>query len=105
MSSVDFILNIVGLLLWFNWRGARFDPLNRSTPATLTGTLRRAEPLRFKLWFFPLILIALLALRALFYHQLGPEVKWTPALDLGAISLSFRSDLQNVMFLYSALSF
>ena len=105
MSSVDFILNIVGLLLWFNWRGARFDPINRTTPATLTGTLRRAEPRRFKLWLLPLALIVLLAIRALFYCQLGPAVAWTPALDLGAISLSFRSDRQNLMFLFSALSF
>ena len=86
MSSVDFILNIVGLLLWFNWRGARFDPFNRGMPATLTGTLRRAEPLRFKQWFLPIILIALLAIRALFYAQLGPAVAWTPALDLGAVA-------------------
>jgi len=105
MSSVDFILNIVGLLLWFNWRGARFDPFNRGMPATLTGTLRRAEPLRFKQWFLPIILIALLAIRALFYAQLGPAVAWTPALDLGAVSLSFRSDRQNLMFLFSGLGF
>ena len=42
MGIVDFILNLVALLLWFNWRTARFDPLAGSTPATLAGTLRRA---------------------------------------------------------------
>lgn len=105
MSLIDFILNLAGLMLWFNWRGARFDPLTRSKPATLTGTLRRAEPLRFGRWLLPAALLALLFVRALFYRQLGPAVGWTAGLDLGAVSLFFRSDKLDLMVLFSVLSF
>lgn len=105
MSLIDFILNVAGLLLWFNWRGARFDPLTRSRPATLTGTLRRAEPLRFGRWLLPGVLLVLLFVRAVFYRQLGPAVKWTPNLDLGVVSLAFRNDRFWLMEIYSVLSF
>ena len=44
MGTVDFILNLAGLLLWLNWRSNRFDPLVRRSPATLMGTLRPAAP-------------------------------------------------------------
>ncbi len=44
MGLIDFILNLAGLLLWLNWRAAKADPLGKSKPATLIGTLRRAEP-------------------------------------------------------------
>ena len=47
MGIIDFILNLAGLLLWLNWRALRFDPLGKRTPATLIGTLRRAEPRAF----------------------------------------------------------
>ncbi len=46
MALIDFILNLAGLLLWLNWRSVRLDPLGKRTPATLIGTLRRAEPQR-----------------------------------------------------------
>ena len=105
MSLIDFILNLAGLLLWFNWRGARFDPLARSKPATLTGTLRRAEPLRFQRWLLPAALLILIFARGLFYWHLGPAVNWTAGLDLGAVSLFFRSDKLDLMLLFSALSF
>ena len=39
MGLIDFILNLAGVLLWLGWRSIRFDPLGRSTPATLVGTL------------------------------------------------------------------
>ena len=55
MGLLDFILNLVGLLLWFNWRAARFDPLSKFTPATLAGTLRRAEKTSFRRWHLPLV--------------------------------------------------
>ena len=64
MNWVDFILNIAGLLLWLNWRAGKGDPLGKRTPATLVGTLRRAEPLRMQWWHLPLVLGAFLFLRA-----------------------------------------
>ena len=65
MGLIDFILNLAGMLLWLNWRSIRFDPLARTTPATLAGTLRRAEPPRMKRWHFLAALAALLLLRGL----------------------------------------
>ena len=43
MTLIDFILNLAALLLWFNWRAARIDPLATATPSTLAGTLRRSH--------------------------------------------------------------
>jgi len=105
MGLIDFILNLAGLLLWLNWRTSGFDPLARATPATLAGTLRRAGGRKLKRWHFPLLLAGLILLRALFYWQIGSAVSWTASLDLGVISLSFRSDLFGLMLAFSILSF
>jgi len=105
VSLIDFILNLAGLLLWLNWRSFGADPLSKTTPATLAGTLRRAEPQRLKGWHLLAGLTALLLLRALLYWQIGPAVNWTPNLRLVAIAISFRSDFLDRMLLYSGLSF
>ena len=105
MSLIDFILNLAGLLLWLNWRALPLDPLAKAMPATLVGTLRRAEPTRVKRWHFLAALGSLLVLRASFYRLIGPTVDWTGTLNLFATRLAFRSDSFNLMLLYSALSF
>ncbi|MCU0783166.1 MAG: hypothetical protein MUF81_03790 [Verrucomicrobia bacterium] len=105
MSLIDFILNLAGLLLWLNWRALPFDPLTKTTPATLVGTLRRAEPMRMKRWHFLAALGALILIRALFYCQLGPALNWTAGLNLIATKLPFQSDFFGRMLLYSGLSF
>jgi hypothetical protein len=105
MSLIDFILNLVALFLWLSWRSFGADPLIHSTPATLAGTLRRAEPRRLKGWHFLAGLVALLVLRAWLYWQIGPSVNWTPKIRLVAIALSFRSDFLDRMLLFSGLSF
>jgi uncharacterized protein YggT (Ycf19 family) len=107
MALIDLLLNIAGLLLWLNWRSTRFDPLVQSPPATTTlvGLLKRAEPRRFKGWHFPATLACLLFLRALLYWQIGAAVEWTPNLQLGGISVPFRSDFAGRMILFSFLSF
>ena len=105
MSLIDFILNLAGLLLWFNWRAARLDPLARPTPATLVGTLRRAETTRLLRGLSLAALFGLVCGRAFFYRLLGPAVDWTANLDLGAITLFFRTDRFWLMLLYSSLSF
>jgi uncharacterized protein YggT (Ycf19 family) len=102
---IDFILNVAGLLLWLNWRSIRFDPALRARPATLAGTLRRAEPLRLKRWHFLAGLGGLLFFRALFYWQVGPAVYWTPTLDLVVVSLAFRGHFFWPVLLFSILSF
>jgi uncharacterized protein YggT (Ycf19 family) len=105
MGLIDFILNLAGVLLWLSWRSIRFDPLVKTTPATLVGTLRRAEPRRLKSWQFLAGLAALLLLRALLYRQIGPEAEWTPKLNLFFVVLAFPSDVFHSALLFSVLSF
>jgi len=105
MGLIDFILNLAGLLLWLNWRSVRFDPLGKRTPATLIGTLRRAEPERLRRWHLLAALGGLLLLRALFYWQIGAMAHWTGTLNVGIIALSFRSDYFNRVLVYSIFSF
>lgn len=106
MGIIDFILDLAGLLLWLNWRSLRFDPLGQRTPATLIGTLRRAEPRRLRRWHMPVALGGLLLLRAVFYWQIGSGVGWAAGrLYLGIIELSFRSDSFGRILLFSVFSF
>jgi uncharacterized protein YggT (Ycf19 family) len=106
MGIIDFILNLAGLLLWLNWRSLRFDPLGQRTPATLIGTLRRAEPRRLRRWHLPAALGGLLLLRAVLYWQIGSGVGWAAGkLDLGILELSFRSDSFWRILLFSFFSF
>jgi hypothetical protein len=106
MGVIDFILNLAGLLLWLNWRSLRFDPLGKRTPATLIGTLRRAEPRRLRRWHLPVVLGGLLFLRAVLYWQIGSGVGWAAGkLNLGVIELSFRSDYFGLILLFSFFSF
>ena len=105
MGLIDFILNLAGILLWLGWRSIRFDPLVKTTPATLVGTLRRAAPRRLKGWEFLVGLAALLLLRGVLYRQIGPATDWTPRLDLFFVVLSFHNHVFSSLLLYSALSF
>ncbi|MGB7767249.1 MAG: hypothetical protein WBN22_00145 [Verrucomicrobiia bacterium] len=106
MGIIDFILNLAGLLLWLNWRSLRFDPLGKRTPATLIGTLRRAEPRRLRRWHLPAALGGLLFLRAVLYWQIGSEAGWAAGkLNLGILELSFRSDSFGRILLFSLFSF
>jgi len=107
MGYVDFILNLAGVLLWLSWRSVRFDPLNQRTPATLMGTLRPAAPQKIRRWHLLVIIAGLLLLRAFFYWQIGSALSpiWTGKLDLGVITLSFRSDWFVRVLLFSFLSF
>jgi hypothetical protein len=105
MGLIDFILNLAGVLLWLSWRSMRFDPLVQTTPATLVGTLRRAEPRRLKGWQSLVGLAALLLLRAVLYRQTAPAVDWTPKLDLFFVVLAFPTDHFHTVLLFSVLSF
>jgi len=109
MGLIDFILNLAGVLFWLSWRSIRFDPLVKTRPATLIGTLRRAEPSRMKGWQLLAGLGGLLVLRAVLYRQIGPDADWTPKLDLFFVVLAFPSRLPPGHFLpalvFSLLSF
>ena len=50
-------------------------------------------------------LLALLGLRAVFYHQFGPGLNWVPSLELLNESPHFRSSHFNRALAYSVLSF
>jgi len=109
MGLIDSILNLVALLLWFNWRTAWFDPLAGSTPATLAGTLRRAEKPTLRRWLLPLSIPTLLVVRALFYWQIGGALGWTGRIDLGVMAVPFWCDSSRAglarMLLFSGYSF
>lgn len=107
MALLDFILNLVGLLLWFNWRAARFDPISTSRPATLAGTIRRAEKATLQRWHLPFVLVGLLLLRAPLYAMFGSALNWTGVVDIGTIALPFKSNPDSYlpMVLYSFYSF
>ena len=105
MGLIDFILNLAGVLLWLSWRSIGMDPLTRTTPATLVGTLRRAEPRRMRGWQLLVGLAALLLLRAVLYRQIGPEADWTSKFNLFFVVLAFRSDQYLLTMLFSLLSF
>ena len=105
MGLIDFILNLAGVLLWLNWRSLRFDPLKITSPATLVGTLRRAEPEHLRGWQLLAGLAGLLLFRALLYRQVGPAADWTPKLNFFFVVLAFRSDLWLPVTFYSVLSF
>jgi len=105
MGLIHFILELAALLLWLNWRAKPYDALATATPATLVGTLRRAESRPVRRWYFLAALLGLLLLRAALYRALGPALNWTAQLNLGATSLAFKSDLFERMLLFSALSF
>jgi uncharacterized protein YggT (Ycf19 family) len=105
MSLLDLILNLTALLLWISWRTLPFDPWAKGRPATLTGTLRRAEPGQSKAWHLLAALVGLLIARALFYWWIGAALDWTPGIKLGAITVSFRSGMFWRMVLFSFASF
>jgi hypothetical protein len=103
MSLLDFILNMAGLLLWLNWRAVA--PLVATPAGTAAFSLpQRPAPPRAR-WLYLAGLLALLALRAVFYWQAGPQLDWTPGIPFGPTLLFLRSDFLGRMMLYSALSF
>jgi uncharacterized protein YggT (Ycf19 family) len=105
MSSIDLLLNIAGLLLWLNWRSFAYDPLLKTSPATLVGTLKRTDQTRFKRWQILLAIGSLLLVRALFYWQLGPTTDWTPKIDLLVVVLPFQTNFFSTALLFSVCSF
>ena len=101
---LDLLLNLVGLLLWFNWRASGLK-LAAPGVVSLASTIQKTESIEPRRWFSFACLIALLIVRSLLYCQIGSRVNWIATLDLTAIALPFRSDLLSRMFLFSLLSF
>ena len=105
MNQIDQILNLAALLLWFNWRSARFVRRPDLSVLSLAATLKKAGPNASIRLFYASSLAGLLLVRSVAYWHLGTGANWTPALDLVAISLPFRSDHFHLMLIYSFLSF
>jgi uncharacterized protein YggT (Ycf19 family) len=105
MWLIDFILNLAGLLLWFNRRAARSGSAVKPGPANLSGGHKDTETTHWVQRLFPSALLVLIGGRAFFYRLLGPAVDWTASLDLGAITLFFRTDHFWLMAIFSGLSF
>lgn len=105
MAAIDFLLNAAGLLLWLSWRSIRFDPLVKSAPVTLVGTLKPAEPRLLRGWQLALALLSIVGLRAALYQFIGAPADWTPKLNLEMVVLVFRGDLFATALLFSCLSF
>src|SRR5436305_5221346 len=105
MGAIDFLLNLAGVLLWVSWRSQRFDPLATSTPVTLVGTLKRAQPRTLKGGPLILVLAGLLLVRAVVYWLIGSPANWTPKIHLELVVLAFRGDLFFPVLVYSCLSF
>src|SRR5262245_25673333 len=105
MSLLDFILNLVALLMWLNWRAVELSAAMRPSVLSLASALKRAEPRRAKRGNYLIALAALLVLRSLFYWQAGPALNWTPHLALGTVAIPFHSDTFLKMLCYSVLTF
>ena len=101
---LDWLLNLGGLALWVNWRAIAHEP-SGVPRLSIASTLRRAESRPAHRWIYLVALAALLLLRSLLYWQLGSTAQWMPTLNLGAITLTFRSDLFGRILLYSVASF
>ncbi|MEW6306140.1 MAG: hypothetical protein AB1705_21955 [Verrucomicrobiota bacterium] len=105
MGLIDIILNLVALLIWLNWRGSRFISPIAPTPLTLLSTLRSAGSARERSGLWLAGLIGLLLGRSIFYWYIGSAAGWTAQINLGVVTLSFRSDLPGRMLLYSVFMF
>ena len=105
MGLIDVILNLACVLLWLNWSSVHLVSARRPSPVSLAATLRKAEPRWGGRWGSLLGLFGVLSARSLFYWKVGSASNWTPNLELGVVSLPFRSDYLTRMILFSFLSF
>ena len=104
LGLINLVLNLAGVVLWLRWREEVMLSSRRAAGGTLLGTLKRATMAPGSRWAWPGLLAALLILRALGYWQVGSAVRWTPSIDLGAVVISFRSDLLGRMVWFSLAS-
>jgi uncharacterized protein YggT (Ycf19 family) len=104
LGAVNLILNLAGVLMWVRWREAMILSASRTGGGTLLGTLKRATSAQTSRWSWLGMVAALVVVRALGYWQMGSAVRWTPSIDLGAIVISFRSDLLGRMLWFSLSS-
>ena len=105
MNVFDFILNCACLLLWLNWRSRGIGAPSRTSGIALISTLKRTRATPGERWVSPVVLLAILFVRAILYWQIGSTNHWSPRLTLEPLALHFRSDVFSRMLLFSALGF
>lgn len=105
MGILDLILNLAGLLLWMTWRSLAVARGVAAPGISLLATLHRTDRVSRGRWIYVVSLGVLLTGRAVVYWLLGSRTGWTPTLEWGGVTLFFRSDFPERMFLYSFLSF
>ena len=105
MNLVDFLLNIAVLLLWLNWRSFKIVRAPQPGGPGFSSVLKQATPPGYPRIVYLFWLLVLLAARTWFYWRIGSGVRWVPSLDLGVITLPFKSISLRLMALYSVGSF
>jgi uncharacterized protein YggT (Ycf19 family) len=105
MGVVDFILNLVGLWFWLNWRSIRYASAALPISTPLLATLKPTESRPRRRWGSLAALGVLLLFRSVLYRQVGAAANWLPHLRLGVLSLPFDSQSPGRMLLFSLLSF
>jgi hypothetical protein len=104
MNLVDSILNIALLFLWIDWRSGRI--VRQPQPAlSLANTVRPTERKIGSGLGSLGVLVFILLVRPCFYYSIGSKLSWTPEIDLLAVSLPWRSDLLDRMYVYSTSTF
>lgn len=102
MNLLHFLLNCVGLGLWLCWRPTGLEPVGPwRGGGERSGNARRAG----WAWLFLAVLAVLLGGRAWLYWQLGRDVDWVAALDLGVVRLDFHSGRPGRMLVFSLAGF
>jgi hypothetical protein len=104
MHWLDWMTDLVGLMLWLSWRGFGSLPVSPRPALTLLSNLRPADrTARRSAWFLPGLLILLLV-RAILHHTFAPQFAEAVPWSIGAVTVVFRSDLWNRILAHSFLS-
>jgi hypothetical protein len=105
VNILDSILNFALLFLWIDWRAGRGLKQAHSV-LSLASAVRPADRRGCASGWAPLgIIAAILLIRPCFYYSIGSKLSWTPEIDLLAFTLPWRSDLLDIMYLYSTVTF
>ena len=104
MHWLDWMTDLVGLLLWLSWRGFGSLPVSPRPALTLLSNLRPANRSTRRSPMFLPALVLLLVLRALLHHTFSPQFAEAVPWATGAVTVVFRSDLWVRILAHSFLS-
>lgn len=105
MHWLDWMTDLVGLMLWLSWRGFGAQPASARPALTLVSNLRHAGGggSRRGTLALPALGVLLLA-RAALHHTLSPNFADAVPWSMGAVTIAFRSDLWWRILSHSFLS-